>query len=88
LLASGRVKRIRRLLALTARYCASCHDQQRAQASGGKFVLLQGGQLANLTPESLGKVIDALATKTMPKGGNMPDADRLEMISSFVAGPR
>lgn len=76
-----------RLLALSVRHCSNCHDQSRAQVSGGKFVLLEGGKFsANLQPESLGKLIDELASKRMPKGGQMSEADRLLFISLLVSG--
>lgn len=76
-----------RLLTLASRHCSACHDASRSAASGGKFTLLQGGKFsASLAPESLGKIIDELASKRMPKGGSMSEAERLEMISLMVSG--
>lgn len=43
-------------LAFASQNCASCHDEA-SKGKGNGFVLLQGGRVANLTPEQSGEVM-------------------------------
>jgi hypothetical protein len=70
---------------LSAR-CAACHDDSRAKAAGKGIVLTQGGKAKAFSPEELGAVIASVATKQMPKGVPMPDAERIELIAALTGG--
>lgn len=76
-----------RLLALSVRHCGQCHDSSRSAVSGGKFTLLEGGKFsANLSPESVGLIVSAVSSKTMPKTGTMSPEERLEFLALLVGG--
>lgn len=69
--------------------CASCHEQNKAQASGGGFVLLTQGKVAPLTPAQAEEVVKRLTLpetdpKAMPVGRKMAPQAKLEMIQSLI----
>lgn len=82
---------VERALQLVTRNCASCHDAGVAATKGGKFTLTNGGKFAEISPQALGEVINRVTTqdasKRMPKGGQMADAERLELVQALVAQP-
>ena len=68
---------------LSAR-CASCHDEGRAKSAGKGVVLTQGGKAKAFAPEELGAIIASVSTKTMPRGVQMPDGERIELIAALT----
>lgn len=73
-------------VALLRNKCASCHEAQKAAASGGGFTLFAQGKLRELGGEDLGKVIQAVASGSMPKGGLMKPEERLAVVNGLVSG--
>lgn len=64
--------------------CAGCHSG--ASARGG-VKLLENGQLAQLTPEQVGDVVDAVVSARMPPpkaGQRMSAEERLAFIQAMV----
>lgn len=55
--------------------CASCHADKRAEASGGGFVLFQGGNAVELTAEGKLSVIRQVTLGKMPKGSKLSEEE-------------
>lgn len=55
--------------------CASCHADNRAQASGGGFVLLRQGVPIPLSAEQRLNVLRQISLGQMPKGGKLSDQE-------------
>lgn len=68
---------------LSAR-CSACHDDSRAKAAGKGIVLTQGGKAKTFAPEELGAIISSVSSKQMPRGVQMPDAERIELIAALT----
>ena len=69
---------------LLAKNCAACHDAAAATVKGGKLSLTDGGKLAQISPETLGKIISQVSLGKMPKGAPMTPAERLELIGAIT----
>lgn len=75
------------LTPLLTQNCASCHDASRAVSAGKGFVLTSGGKAVQLSADDLGKTLEAITSKTMPKGKVMSDTDRLSLVTLLLRTP-
>lgn len=60
--------------------CASCHDKGVAEKKGASFVLLDGTNLAPLTPVQRLKIATQLYSGRMPKNGKATDLEVHEVM--------
>lgn len=56
-----------RFVPLARQHCASCHESAISRSQGGGFTLLNGEQLAQISPEQVGRIIEQITLKKMPK---------------------
>lgn len=76
--------------AFAVQHCARCHDTKNAAAEGGGLTITNGNAIAQLSPQTVGNIIDRITTTdaklVMPKGAPLPQALQIHGIRLIVSG--